>query len=83
MTALTYFLTKSSTNCNWPSFCMGIFILILYILEYINRHPIDHNISIFQITNTKPQISASNNEIREHRMETKENNYTIKIPKIR
>ena len=35
--------------------------------------------SIFQIANTKPQISASNNQIREHRTDTKANHYTIKI----
>ena len=35
--------------------------------------------SIFQIANIKPQISASNNQIREHRIETKVNHYTIKI----
>ena len=35
--------------------------------------------SIFQIANTKPQILASNSQIREHRTETKANHYTIKI----
>ena len=36
--------------------------------------------SIFQIANTKSQNSASNNQIREQRSETKTNHYTIKIP---
>ena len=35
--------------------------------------------SIFQIASTKPQISATNNQIREHRTKTKANHYTIKI----
>ena len=35
--------------------------------------------SIVQIANTKLQILASNNQIREHRIETKTNHYTIKI----
>ena len=34
--------------------------------------------SIFQIANTKPQILASNSQIREHRTETKANHYIIK-----
>ena len=49
MTALTYFLTKSSNKCNWPSFHLGIFIPILYILKYVNKPPIDHN--IFNLSN--------------------------------
>ena len=49
------------------------------MLEYINRQPIDHNIFNFQLANTKPQILASNNQIREYRMKTKTNHYTIKI----
>ena len=53
------------------------------MLEYINRHPINHNIFKLSIANTKPQISAFNNQIREYRRETKEKNYTIKIPKTR
>ena len=32
-----------------PSFHVGIFIPILYMLKYINRHPIDHN--IFNLSN--------------------------------
>ena len=35
--------------------------------------------SIFQIANTKPQILAPNNQIKEHRTKTKANHYTIKI----
>ena len=35
---------------------MGIFIHILYMLEYMDRHLKDMISSIFQIANTKPQI---------------------------
>ena len=83
MTTLTYFLTKSSNKCNWPSFCVGIFRPILYMLKYINRHPIDYNIFNLSNANTKPEVLASNNQIREYRRETKEINYTIKILKTR
>ena len=53
------------------------------MLKYINRHPIDYNIFNLSNANTKPEVSASNNQIREYRRETKEINYTIKIPKTR
>ena len=49
MTALTYSLEKTSNNCYWPSFRVGVFIPIVYMLEDINRHLIDHN--IFNLSN--------------------------------
>ena len=36
--------------------------------------------SIFQIANTKPQISTSNNQIREYRRETKQTITPLKLP---
>ena len=36
--------------------------------------------SIFQIANTKPQISSSNNQIREYRRETKQTITPLKLP---
>ena len=37
-------IQKDKHTYLWPSFRVGIFIPILYMLKYINRHPIDHNI---------------------------------------
>ena len=73
------FLTKSSTNSNWPSLQVGIFIPILYKLQYMDRHLKDHD--IFNLSNSyhKTTNLASNNQIREHRSKTKTNHYTIKI----
>ena len=60
---------------------MGIFIPILYMLEYINRHPIDHD--IFNISNCyHKQISASNNQFREYRRENKQTITPLKLPII-
>jgi len=44
VTVLAYVLTKSSTNSNWLSLQLGIFIPILYMSKYVNKHSIDHNI---------------------------------------
>ena len=51
------------------------------MLEYINRHPIDHD--IFNISNCyHKQISASNNQFREYRREIKQTIKPLKLPII-
>ena len=74
MTASAYVLTKSSTKCNWPSFQLGIFIPILYMSKYVNKHPIDHN--IVNISNYKHRITISASTIR---LENKEGKINKKI----
>ena len=83
MTISAYILTKSSTNSNMPLFHLGIFIPILYILKYVNKHPNDHNIN--NLSNYENIITSLTSKIR---IEDKgvEINKTIilsKIPKIR